>query len=138
MVTDSPDDRRDDLPHHIERVRVEYADSDMGGYAHASNALLWAERAEHALLRTLGLEPTFPRRRVEIDYPAPAAHGDAIDVWIDISAAGTTSVTFTWAGVCGRTTCFAGRTVAVMAVNGEPASVASALSEFFGEKQRRT
>ncbi len=113
---------------HTERIRVEYAETDMGGDAHAATVVLWAERAEHGLLRSVGLHPTFPRRRVEIDYLAPAFYGDEIDVRVEVTAVGTTSVTFAWSGVRGETTCFTGRTVAVDVVDGAPTPVPPALA----------
>ena len=61
---------------HTERVHVEYRDLDPGGAAHSTCAMLWAERAEHALLQALELGPTFQRRHVEIDYLAPVKLGD--------------------------------------------------------------
>lgn len=118
-------------PHHTERIRVEYADTDMGGAAHAATVLLWAERAEHGLLRARGLRPMFPRRRVEIDYLAPAFYGDELVVYAEVADVGTTSVTFSWSGMRGETTCFTGRTVAVAVVDGAPAPVPEALSEHF-------
>ncbi|TWS26058.1 acyl-CoA thioesterase [Tsukamurella sputi] len=124
--------------HHTERVRVEYADTDMGGAAHAATIQLWAERAEHGLLRALGLRPEFPRRRVEIDYLAPAFYGDEIDVRIEVAATGTTSVTFDWCGVRDGTTCFTGRTVAVAVTDGAPASVPRVLSDYSGGRQDRS
>lgn len=124
--------------HHTERVRVEYADTDMGGAAHAATIQLWAERAEHGLLRALGLRPEFPRRRVEIDYLAPAFYGDEIDVRIEVAATGTTSVTFDWRGVRDGTTCFAGRTVAVAVADGTPTPIPRALSGDPDERNPRS
>lgn len=57
--TDSPEARGGTPLAHTERIRVQYTETDMGGAAHAACALLWAERAEHGLLRSLGLRPVF-------------------------------------------------------------------------------
>jgi acyl-CoA thioesterase FadM len=116
----------------VEHVRVEYPDTDAGGAAHARCALLWAERAEHALLRSVGLPPRFPRRRVEIDYLAPVAYGDIVEVRIRVAAVGRTSVTFVWSGHHNSTVCFTGRTVAVSMADGRPAPVPDALAELCG------
>lgn len=112
---------------HTERVHVEYRDLDPGGAAHSTCAMLWAERAEHALLQALELGPTFQRRHVEIDYLAPVRYGDIIDVRIEVAAVGRTSVTFAWSGTRDGTVCFTGRTVGVKVVDGRPQPVPAAL-----------
>ncbi|MEV0337317.1 hotdog domain-containing protein [Nocardia sp. NPDC050717] len=108
--------------------RVELADTDMGGAAHATCALLWSERAEQGLLRSLGLQPTFPRRRVEIDYLAPLFYGEEVSVNIEVVEVGTTSVAFSWTGYFDGTVYFRGRTIAVSTVDGAVAPVPQALS----------
>lgn len=114
---------------HTERFRVEYAETDMGGAAHATCALLWSERAEHALLRSLGMAtPVLTRRRVEIDYLAPLRYGDEIDIEIVVAATGATSVTFDWTGTHDGTMCLRGRTVTVTMIDGQRSPVPTVLA----------
>ncbi|WP_415675258.1 acyl-CoA thioesterase [Tsukamurella hominis] len=126
--TDSPEARGGTPPAHAERIRVQYAETDMGGAAHAACALLWAERAEHGLLRSLGLRPVFPRRRVEVEYLAPTFFDDEIDVRVTVESTGTTSVAFAWNGTRGDTLCFSGRTVAVTVVDGATSPIPESLT----------
>ena len=56
---------------HVERLRVAWVDTDAGGRIHFTAAFRYAERAETALLRKLGLVDRlvdYPRRRVEADF----------------------------------------------------------------------
>ena len=73
---------------------VEFHETDMAGIVHFSRFFTWAEAAEHALLRSLGLsvvtrlddgsELGWPRVRVEIDFAAPARFQETIEVQLHI------------------------------------------------------
>lgn len=100
---------------HVERVRVEFVDTDAGGRIHHTAALRWAERAEHGLLRAVGWADltSFPRRRVEVEFLAPLRFGDVVDVEISATAVGRTSVTWAWRVLRGGETCVVGSTTCV-------------------------
>jgi len=98
----------------VETFRVHWADVDAGGGAHHGLASRWAEQAEHALLRSVGLSPrSFPRRRVEVDFLRPLRLDDCFDVELSIDRLGQTSAVYSWAGVRAGEVCFRGRTVVV-------------------------
>ena len=84
---------------HRERLRVLWIDTDAGGRIHFTAAFRWAEAAELALYRRLGLiehVPRLPRRHVEADYRRVLVFDDEIDVTLTVAAVGTTSITYAW------------------------------------------
>jgi YbgC/YbaW family acyl-CoA thioester hydrolase len=81
------------------RRRVEFVETDLAGIAHFSNFLRWAEAAEHALLRALGLgshdgDLGWPRVAVSCDYAHPLRFEDELEVEIEVRALGERSVTY--------------------------------------------
>ncbi|HTS99108.1 MAG TPA: thioesterase family protein [Streptosporangiaceae bacterium] len=103
---------------HRERMRVAWADTDASGWIHCTAAFRWAEVAEHALLRRLGLAPPgtvggFPRRHVEATYHRPLRFGDEFDLVLTAERIGRTSVTYAWRAVRDGQACVEGRTVVV-------------------------
>ncbi len=108
---------------HRERVQVEWSDTDASGHVHNTAPLRWAERAEHALLRGIGLgpSPTLLRRRIEVEYLLPLTAADAVDVELRVAGVGRTSVTYAWQGVTDRGPAFSGTSVVVHVVDGRPA-----------------
>ncbi|NCT92622.1 acyl-CoA thioesterase [Cellulomonas sp. APG4] len=100
---------------HVERVRVEFVDTDAGGRIHHTAALRWAERAEHGLLRAVGWADltSFPRRRVEVEFLAPLRFGDVVEVEISATAVGRTSVTWAWRVLRDGHVCVVGSTTCV-------------------------
>jgi acyl-CoA thioester hydrolase len=104
--------------HHRERMRVAWADTDASGRTHFTAAFRWAEMAEHALLRSLGLAPPgnadgFPRRRVEATYHRPMRFADEFDLVLAAERVGRTSVTYGWRAIRDGQVCVEGRTVTV-------------------------
>jgi YbgC/YbaW family acyl-CoA thioester hydrolase len=90
---------------HIERMRVNWVDTDGSGLIHYTAALRYFEVAEHALMRTLLAEdfaaPTqraflLPRVHVEADYRAPLRYPDEFDCSARVERVGTGSVTFAY------------------------------------------
>jgi YbgC/YbaW family acyl-CoA thioester hydrolase len=86
---------------HVERMRVNWVDTDASGLIHFTAALRYFETAEHALLRTLfaerapGGEPfTMPRVHVEADYKGALRYPDEFDCAAWVAALGRTSVTY--------------------------------------------
>jgi acyl-CoA thioesterase FadM len=84
---------------HRERFRVLWVDTDAGGRIHFTAAFRWAEAAELALYRTLGLTeyvPHLPRRHVEADFHRVLVFDDEIDVTLSVVRVGTTSIGYEW------------------------------------------
>jgi YbgC/YbaW family acyl-CoA thioester hydrolase len=103
------------LVRHCERMRVTWADTDASGRIHHTAAFRWAENAEHALLRQLGLDELgdFPRRHVEATYHLPLRFGDEFDLILRAEKVGRTSITYGWQAVRDGELCAEGRSVTV-------------------------
>ncbi len=81
------------------RTRVAWVDTDAGGRIHFTAAFRWAEQAEVALSRRLGLLEAwgnYPRRRVEAEYLKALVFEDEIEVLLRVDSVGTTSITYVW------------------------------------------
>ncbi|MET7339039.1 thioesterase family protein [Nonomuraea sp. NPDC005650] len=118
---------------HRERMRVAWADTDAGGRIHHTAAFRWAEVAEHAMLRGLGLDSdaivSFPRRHIEVTYHLPLRFSDEFDLLIAPEHTGRTSITYAWQAVQGDRVCVEGRTVAVHVNDqGHPITLPEALA----------
>lgn len=86
-------------PSHTERHRVAWVDTDAGGRIHFTAAFRYAEAAETALVRKLGLLEgwsDFPRRHVEAEYLRVLRFDDEVEVSIEPERVGRTSVTWRW------------------------------------------
>jgi len=85
----------------VEQSRVAWVDTDAGGRIHFTAAFRWAELAETALMRRLGLIGAtwgdYPRRKVEAEYLKVLRFDDEIDVRLRVDNVGRTSVTYAWA-----------------------------------------
>jgi acyl-CoA thioester hydrolase len=110
---------------HVERLRVAWVDTDAGGRIHFTAAFRYAERAETALMRELGLVDRlvdYPRRRVEADFREVLRFEDAVAVAIRPEQIGTTSITWAWEIIRGAEVCVEGRhTVVHVDSDGRPA-----------------
>jgi YbgC/YbaW family acyl-CoA thioester hydrolase len=83
----------------VERTRVAWADTDAGGRIHFTAVFRWAEAAETALMRRLGLLDawgSYPRRRVEANYLKVLVFEDEIEVRLRVEREGRTSITYGW------------------------------------------
>jgi YbgC/YbaW family acyl-CoA thioester hydrolase len=84
----------------VERARVAWVDTDAGGRIHFTAAFRWAEAAETALMRRLGLLDAgwgdYPRRRAEADYLRVLRFEDEIEIRLRVENVGRTSVTYAW------------------------------------------
>ncbi len=101
---------------HVVRTRVAWVDTDAGGRIHFTAAFRWAELAETALRRELGLMEDwghYPRRRVEADFHRVLRFEDEIEVRIWPENLGRTSITWAWEITRGAERCVDGRTVVV-------------------------
>jgi acyl-CoA thioester hydrolase len=109
---------------HVERLRVAWVDTDAGGRIHFTAAFRYAEQAETALFRKLGLVDQlvdYPRRRVEADFRAVLRFEDEVSVEIRADRIGTTSITWTWQISRAGEVCVEGRhTVVHVGVDGRP------------------
>ena len=123
-------------PRHVTQSRVAWIDTDAGGRIHFTAAFRWAEAAETALLRTLGLLDDwadYPRRAVEAEYLAVLRFEDEFELELAAEHVGTSSVTYGWQIRRGGDVCIRGRHTAVhVDADGRPAplspSVRRALS----------
>jgi acyl-CoA thioester hydrolase len=110
---------------HVERLRVAWVDTDAGGRIHFTAAFRYAEHAETALMRELGLVDRlvdYPRRRVEADFRAVLRFDDEVSVEIRADRIGTTSITWAWEISRGDEVCIEGRHTAVhVGADGRPA-----------------
>lgn len=88
---------------HVERMRVNWVDTDASGLIHYTAALRYFEVAEHALMRRLfsGGRPMdepilLPRVHVEADYKAGLRYPDEFDCSCWVAALGRSSVTYAY------------------------------------------
>ncbi len=83
---------------------VQFADTDMGGIVHFSNYFRYMEEAEHAFLNSLDIPIvdeqdthtlSWPRVSASFEYMLPLRYPGTIDIHIQISKLGTSSITYT-------------------------------------------
>jgi acyl-CoA thioester hydrolase len=86
---------------HVERMRVNWVDTDASGRIHYTAALRYFETAEHALMRNLfagGLAVAeafgLPRVHVEADFRAALHYPDEFECAARVAAVGRSSVTY--------------------------------------------
>jgi len=101
----------------VERTRVAWVDTDAGGRIHFTAAFRWAETAETALMRRLGILGAewgdYPRRRVEAEFLKVLVFEDEIEVRIRPERLGETSITWAFEITRGGETCVKGTLVVV-------------------------
>ena len=86
-------------PRHVTHSRVAWVDTDAGGRIHFTAAFRWAEAAETALLRSLGLLDgwaDYPRRQVQAEYLAVLRFEDEFELELAPEHVGTSSVRYGW------------------------------------------
>jgi acyl-CoA thioester hydrolase len=112
-------------PRHVARSRVAWIDTDAGGRIHFTAPFRWAEAAETALLRSLGLVDDwadYPRRAVEAEYLAVLRFEDEFELELSPERVGTSSITYVWDIRCDGNVCIRGRhTVVHVDADGRPA-----------------
>src|SRR5919199_1117983 len=118
---------------HVERTRVAWVDTDAGGRIHFTAAFRWAEAAETALGRKLGLLDDWgdlPRRVVEAEYLHVLRFEDEIEVELRPERVGSTSVTYVWEIRRNGEVCIRGRHTAVHVDDrGQPAPLPERMRE---------
>jgi YbgC/YbaW family acyl-CoA thioester hydrolase len=113
----------------VEQARVAWVDTDAGGRIHFTAAFRWAEQAETALMRRLGLLDAgwgdYPRRKVEAEYLKVLRFEDEIEIRLRVENVGRTSVTYAWTIATGGEPHVAGRhTVVHVDAEGHPEPLA--------------
>lgn len=89
-----------ETPRYRHSTEVAFGDTDASGWMHFPNIFRYFEEAEHAFLRSLGLlvfdrsQGGWPRVKVGCDFKKPLLTGDKIEVLLDISRVGASSVTW--------------------------------------------
>ena len=115
------------MPEHVLSTRVAWVDTDAGGRIHFTAAFRWAEAAETALRRELGILTGWgatPRRHVEADFLRVLRFEDEVEVRIRPERLGRTSITWTWEVTRGGETCVTGsHTVVNVDEHGRPAEL---------------
>jgi YbgC/YbaW family acyl-CoA thioester hydrolase len=116
-------------PRHVAHSRVAWVDTDAGGRIHFTAAFRWAEAAETALLRSLGLLDDwadYPRRQVEAEYLSVLRFEDEFELELAAEHVGTTSVTYGWEIRRDGDICIRGRhTVVHVDSEGRPAPLSA-------------
>jgi YbgC/YbaW family acyl-CoA thioester hydrolase len=117
------------VPRHVLQSRVAWVDTDAGGRIHFTAAFRWAEAAETALLRSLGLLDDwadYPRRKVEAEYLAVLLFEDEFELELTPEQVGTTSITYAWEVRRESEICIRGRhTVVLVDSEGRPAPLSA-------------
>jgi acyl-CoA thioester hydrolase len=106
---------------HLYRGQVAWVDTDASGRIHFTAAFLWAEAAEHDLLRSLGhsFHDGFPRVDVQASYRAALRFDDDFELSLGVDKVGRTSVSYTWQIRSHGLLAIQGRHSAVYAGDGE-------------------
>jgi YbgC/YbaW family acyl-CoA thioester hydrolase len=109
---------------HVEQTRVGRWDIDPSGLLQPIAAFRWAEAAETALMRRLGLldhPGRYPRRHVVADFHKPLRLDDEVELRLQVERVGRTSIAFTWGVHREDELCVEGRhTVVKVDASGRP------------------
>jgi acyl-CoA thioesterase FadM len=128
-------------PRHVARSRVAWVDTDAGGRIHFTAAFRWAEAAETALMRSLGLLDSwgdYPRRAVEAEYLAVLRFEDEFELELLPEYVGTSSITYGWEIRREGETCIRGRhTVVHVDADGRPAPLSAVVRRALAGKGSR-
>ncbi len=82
----------------VHKRRVEFADTDVAGIAHFSRFFCYAEEAEHAFLRSIGLSVHseqkdgiigFPRLRTQFEFERALRFEDEVEIRLEVRREGT-------------------------------------------------
>lgn len=89
-----------DAPLHRHACEVAFGDTDASGWMHFPNIFRYFEEAEHAFLKSRGIlvfdraQGGWPRVKVSCDYKRPLVTGERIEVLLEISRLGASSITW--------------------------------------------
>lgn len=117
-----------DNPRHRQTLEVAFGDTDASGWVHFPNIFKYAELAEHAFLRSLGIvvfdrnKGGWPRVKASGDFKKPLLTGDRIEVLLNVSRVGGASVTwdFEILGNDGQLAAFGSMTTVRVGNDGRP------------------
>jgi len=89
-----------DAPLHRHVCEVAFGDTDASGWMHFPNIFRYFETAEHTFLKSRGVlvfdraQGGWPRVKVSCDYKRPLLTGDRIEVLLEITRFGASSLTW--------------------------------------------
>lgn len=89
-----------DAPIYRSISRIAFGDTDASGWMHFPQIFRYVEDAEHQFLSSIGINVFdlhtggWPRAHVSCDYKRPLKAGDSIDVLLNISHIGSSSITW--------------------------------------------
>jgi len=89
-----------EAPLYRHACEVAFGDTDASGWMHFPNVFRYFEEAEHAFLRSQSVlvfdraQGGWPRVKVSCDFKRPLLTGDRIEVLLEISRIGASSVTW--------------------------------------------
>jgi acyl-CoA thioester hydrolase len=112
-------------PLHRHICEVAFGDTDASGWMHFPNIFRYFEEAEHAFLKSRGVlvfdraHGGWPRVKVSCDYKRPLLTGDRIEVLLEISRIGESSLTWNFEILTTTGEVAAVGSVTTVRVNGE-------------------
>lgn len=108
-----------------------FSETDASGRFHYTNALEWAENAEHEIYRAVGASVTsFPRRAVSATFERPFVDGDEYVVELEVERLGNSSVGYAWRILSGDAAAVTGsHTVVHINEEGRPAPLPEAVRD---------
>jgi len=123
-----------DAPLHRHVCEVAFGDTDASGWMHFSNIFRYFEEAEHAFLKSRGVlvfdraQGGWPRVKVSCDYKRPLLTGDRIEVLLEISRFGASSINWNFAVLTstGETAAFGSVTTVRVNAEGRPQLITTA------------
>jgi YbgC/YbaW family acyl-CoA thioester hydrolase len=123
-----------DAPLHRHTCEVAFGDTDASGWMHFPNIFRYFEEAEHAFLRSRGVlvfdraQGGWPRVKVSCDYKRPLLIGERIEVLLEISSIGTSSLAWNFQVLnsAGETAAFGSVTTVRVDGEGRPQPITAA------------
>jgi acyl-CoA thioester hydrolase len=121
-------------PLHRHVCEIAFGDTDASGWMHFPNIFRYFEEAEHAFLKARGVlvfgraEGGWPRVKVSCDYKRPLLAGERIEILLEITRIGDTSLTWNFEVQTATGELAAFGSVTTVRVNGEgrPQSITAA------------
>jgi YbgC/YbaW family acyl-CoA thioester hydrolase len=121
-------------PLHRHSCEVAFGDTDASGWMHFPNIFRYFEEAEHAFLRSRGelvfdrAQGGWPRVKVSCDYKRPLLTGERIEVLLEISSIGTSSLAWNFQVLnsAGETAAFGSVTTVRVDGEGRPQPITAA------------
>lgn len=123
-----------DAPLHRHVCEIAFGDTDASGWMHFPNIFRYFEAAEHAFLKSRGVlvfdraQGGWPRVKVSCDYKRPLLTGQRIEVLLEISRFGSSSLTWNFEvlNATGETAAFGSVTTVRVNHEGSPQLITAA------------